>query len=109
MIAAKLREFLEKGSELILTTGGMSVDPDDVTRSGVQMAGVEDIYYGAAVLPGAMLAAGLSKGEGAHCGHPGLRPASQGHRLRPGPAPHPWPANAWTGGIWLPWPWAACA
>ena len=55
MIAAKLREFLEKGSELILTTGGMSVDPDDVTRSGVQMAGVEEIYYGAAVLPGAML------------------------------------------------------
>jgi molybdopterin biosynthesis enzyme len=33
----------------------MSVDPDDVTRRGVALAGAEDIIYGTAVLPGAML------------------------------------------------------
>jgi molybdopterin biosynthesis enzyme len=32
----------------------MSVDPDDVTRKGIRMAGAEKLHYGAAVLPGAM-------------------------------------------------------
>ncbi len=39
---------------MIITTGGMSVDPDDVTRHGIRLAGVDTLYYGAAVLPGAM-------------------------------------------------------
>jgi molybdopterin biosynthesis enzyme len=39
---------------MIITTGGMSVDPDDVTRHGIRRAGVDALYYGAAVLPGAM-------------------------------------------------------
>ena len=30
------------------------VDPDDVTRHGIRRAGVDTLYYGAAVLPGAM-------------------------------------------------------
>ena len=56
MIAEKLRQFLAAGdTEMVITTGGMSVDPDDVTRNGVQQAGVEQVFYGAAVLPGAML------------------------------------------------------
>ncbi len=54
-IAQTVSEFLAKDTDLIITTGGMSVDPDDVTRCGVQQAGVERIYYGAGVLPGAML------------------------------------------------------
>ena len=41
-------------TDMIITTGGMSVDPDDVTRHGIRRAGVDAIYYGAAVLPGAM-------------------------------------------------------
>ena len=32
----------------------MSVDPDDVTRSAIRQAGADEVYYGAAVLPGAM-------------------------------------------------------
>jgi hypothetical protein len=35
----------------------MSVDPDDVTRHGIRLAGADEIHYGAAVLPGAMLLA----------------------------------------------------
>ena len=54
-IARRIEHCLDAGSQLIITTGGMSVDPDDVTRSGVMRAGAEEIYYGAAVLPGAML------------------------------------------------------
>ncbi len=54
LIAAEVRAALEAKADLIITTGGMSVDPDDVTRLGIQQAGVERMYYGAAVLPGAM-------------------------------------------------------
>ena len=32
----------------------MSVDPDDVTRHGIRMAGADEMHYGSAVLPGAM-------------------------------------------------------
>lgn len=40
--------------ELILTTGGLSVDPDDVTLQGVAMAGADISIYGSPVLPGSM-------------------------------------------------------
>ena len=53
-IADTVRRFAADGTDLIITTGGMSVDPDDVTRHGIRQAGVDDLYYGAAVLPGAM-------------------------------------------------------
>jgi molybdopterin biosynthesis enzyme len=45
---------LSRGCDLIFLTGGMSVDPDDVTRQAVLQAGAPEIHYGAAVLPGAM-------------------------------------------------------
>ena len=32
----------------------MSVDPDDVTRKGIRLAGADEMHYGAAALPGAM-------------------------------------------------------
>ncbi len=53
-IADQVSLFLNNGMDLIITTGGMSVDPDDVTRIGIRKAGVDKIYYSAAVLPGAM-------------------------------------------------------
>jgi molybdopterin biosynthesis enzyme len=49
-----IRAFLEKGLRLILVAGGMSVDPDDVSRMAIAEAGAEDIVYGTPVLPGAM-------------------------------------------------------
>lgn len=48
---ARLRDL---GCDLILITGGLSVDPDDVTRRGVKKIGADIIVYGAPVLPGAM-------------------------------------------------------
>lgn len=55
MIQAKLTEFLRGGADLLLTTGGMSVDPDDVTRFAIRALGAKDMAYGSAVLPGAMI------------------------------------------------------
>ena len=53
-IAAVIRSSLNRGCDLILLSGGMSVDPDDVTRKGIRMAGATEFYYGASVLPGSM-------------------------------------------------------
>jgi len=54
IIADVIHKHIEAGCELILTSGGMSVDPDDVSRAGIRKAGADDIHYGAAALPGAM-------------------------------------------------------
>lgn len=53
-IAQSILRLISEGAELIVTTGGLSVDPDDVTRAGVMKAGAKDQLYGSAVLPGAM-------------------------------------------------------
>ena len=42
------------GVDLILCTGGMSVDPDDRTPGAVRASGARVVSYGAPVLPGAM-------------------------------------------------------
>ena len=54
MILEGIKKALGVGAELILCTGGMSVDPDDVTRLAIREAGATDIVYGSPVLPGAM-------------------------------------------------------
>jgi len=53
-IIDRLQELLNAGADLLITTGGMSVDPDDVTRFAIRELGATDITYGSAVLPGAM-------------------------------------------------------
>ncbi len=53
-IAAEIRKHLEGGAEMIVVAGGMSVDPDDITRVAIADAGAEDVVYGTPVLPGAM-------------------------------------------------------
>jgi molybdenum cofactor synthesis domain-containing protein len=64
-IVDRLRELLHAGADLLIATGGMSVDPDDVTRFAIRELGATDISYGSAVLPGAMfLIAYLEKAEG---------------------------------------------
>ncbi len=54
-IEERLRELKSQGADLLLVTGGMSVDPDDVTRFAIQRLGTQGIHYGAAVLPGSMI------------------------------------------------------
>ncbi|MEF8822828.1 MAG: molybdopterin-binding protein [Desulfohalobiaceae bacterium] len=53
-ISEAISGLREMGCELILTTGGLSVDPDDVTRQGVRQSGAEIVSYGSPVMPGAM-------------------------------------------------------
>lgn len=53
-IAESALSLIAKGADLLITTGGMSVDPDDRTRFGLLKAGARDMIYGSAVLPGAM-------------------------------------------------------
>jgi len=54
MISKAIKGHLSKGCDLLLLSGGMSVDPDDVTRHGIRLAGATEVHYGSAVLPGAM-------------------------------------------------------
>lgn len=46
--------LLSQGAEVVLVTGGMSIDPDDVTRKAVADLNPEPFTYGAPVLPGNM-------------------------------------------------------
>lgn len=54
MITQSIMTLLEKGAEMIICTGGMSVDPDDRTPLAIKNTGAKMITYGAPVLPGAM-------------------------------------------------------
>ncbi len=58
MIINAIKEIKESGAEMILCTGGMSVDPDDLTPGAIKKSGAEIITYGAPVLPGAMFLLG---------------------------------------------------
>jgi hypothetical protein len=62
-IGKRLRELIETGADLLITTGGMSVDPDDVTRFAIRSLGAEEITYGSAVLPGAMFLVAYIRAE----------------------------------------------
>lgn len=53
-IAKEIKEMKSAGCELIITTGGLSVDPDDVTLEGIRKSGAEVIFYGVPILPGSM-------------------------------------------------------
>ena len=50
----KLKELVRAGADLLILSGGMSVDPDDVTRFAVRDLGADGVEYGAPVLPGSM-------------------------------------------------------
>jgi len=58
IIRDEIHSCLDAGAELVVTSGGMSVDPDDVTRPAIKEAGAVDIVYGSPVLPGAMFLSG---------------------------------------------------
>ena len=49
-----VKSLLDDGVDLIAATGGMSVDPDDLTPAGIRAAGGRVVIYGAPVLPGSM-------------------------------------------------------
>jgi len=49
-----VRSLMEDGVQMVVLTGGMSVDPDDLTATGIRSAGAEVVTYGAPTFPGAM-------------------------------------------------------
>ena len=53
-ISAAIRRLLAMGAEMIICTGGMSVDPDDRTPAAIRTVAERVVAYGAPVLPGAM-------------------------------------------------------
>lgn len=61
-IRAALMQIKENQVDLIIMTGGMSVDPDDVTPLAARAAGAEITAYGSAVLPGSMFMVGYFPG-----------------------------------------------
>ena len=53
-IIEEIQKGLEEKVDMIICTGGMSVDPDDVTPTAIKESGGELVTYGSPVLPGAM-------------------------------------------------------
>ena len=53
-ITGCINKMLGSGCEMVLCTGGMSVDPDDKTPLAIKNTGADIVSYGAPVLPGAM-------------------------------------------------------
>lgn len=64
MIENAIRSLLADGCNMILCTGGMSVDPDDRTPYAIRQVTDEIVSYGAPVLPGAMFLLAYYREEG---------------------------------------------
>ena len=70
-ITAAIQQMLAEGCELVLCTGGMSVDPDDRTPLAIKNTGARVVSYGAPVLPGAMFLLAYTQDGRPVCGLPG--------------------------------------
>lgn len=71
MIREAIDSFIEEGADMVFCTGGMSVDPDDVTPSAIRSTGADVITYGSPVLPGAMFLLSYFNGNIPVVGLPG--------------------------------------
>ena len=54
MTVQGIRNFIAQGADMVVCTGGMSVDPDDRTPAAIRAAGGKVVTYGAPTFPGAM-------------------------------------------------------
>jgi molybdenum cofactor synthesis domain-containing protein len=61
-IVNHIRYLFDSGYDMILVTGGMSVDPDDRTPGAIREAGAHIVSYGTPMLPGSMLLIGYLDG-----------------------------------------------
>ncbi len=62
MVEKAIQEWLAKDVDMVVCTGGMSVDPDDRTPLAIRNVSDQVITYGAPVLPGAMFMLAYAKG-----------------------------------------------
>jgi len=58
IIVNEIHYLLAQDYDMILVTGGMSVDPDDRTPAAIKAAGAQIVSYGTPMLPGSMLLMG---------------------------------------------------
>ena len=70
-ITQAIIKLIEDGADMVLCTGGMSVDPDDRTPLAIKNTGADIISYGAPVLPGAMFLLAYYNGSIPIMGLPG--------------------------------------
>ena len=70
-ITAAIQKMLSDGLDMVLCTGGMSVDPDDRTPLAIRNTGARVVSYGAPVLPGAMFLLSYMQDGRPVCGLPG--------------------------------------
>ena len=70
-ITAAVNKMLADGVEMVVCTGGMSVDPDDRTPLAIRNTGANIVSYGAPVLPGAMFLVSYMPDGRPVCGLPG--------------------------------------
>lgn len=61
-IEAVIEGQIKDGAQVILVSGGMSVDADDVTPSAIRAVSDYVVTYGSPVLPGAMFMLGYKRG-----------------------------------------------
>ena len=62
-ITQAILDFLAQGADMVQVTGGMSVDPDDMTPSAIRACADEVVTYGTPVLPGAMFMLAYVQGK----------------------------------------------
>src|SRR5699024_6041564 len=112
-------EARRTGAEIMLCTGGMSVDRDDNTPGGIQQSGARIVTYGAPVLPGAVFLLGYCDGGTPVMGLPGCvmyAGATIFDLVLPWvaadvPVTREWIVSLGEGGLCLgckPWHWPAC-
>ncbi len=71
MIVDAIKELKRLQVDMICCTGGMSVDPDDMTPQAIKESGANVISYGSPLLPGAMFMVGYFEDSTPILGLPG--------------------------------------
>lgn len=70
LISREIQNAVAEGAQLVIVTGGMSVDADDATPQGIRDSGAEVVFYGAPILPGSQFMLAY-QGRVPICGVPG--------------------------------------
>ncbi|MCL2066025.1 MAG: molybdopterin-binding protein [Treponema sp.] len=70
-ITVSILSMIQNGADMVICTGGMSVDPDDRTPAAIKNTGANIVSYGAPVLPGAMFMLAYFDGKIPVMGLPG--------------------------------------
>ena len=81
MTTGAINDWIEKGADMVVCTGGMSVDPDDRTPLAIRNASDEVVTYGAPVLPGAMFMLAYKKREAGNAAETSASEAASGAEI----------------------------